>query len=104
MFSQPLRKLALLNTLGQRTDKIKNDYCDHGRSGHHQHNHALKIEPLGTVIALRRMIRYLKNIKLEMSNFDGRLDLQYYLDWIMSLEYTLSGTRCLKNDESVLPL
>jgi len=30
--------------------------------------------------------RYLKNIKLDVSNFDGRLDPQYYLDWVMSLE------------------
>ena len=28
----------------------------------------------------------LKNIKLDVSNFDGRWDSQYYLDWIMSLE------------------
>ena len=30
--------------------------------------------------------RYLKNIKLDVSNFDGRLDPQYYLDWVISLE------------------
>ena len=30
--------------------------------------------------------QYQKNIKLDISNFDDRLDLQYYLDWVMSLE------------------
>ena len=30
--------------------------------------------------------RYLKNIKVDVSNFDGRLDPQYYLDWVMSVE------------------
>jgi len=30
--------------------------------------------------------RYLKNIKVDVSNFDGRLDPLYYLDWVMSLE------------------
>jgi len=30
--------------------------------------------------------RYLKNIKLDVSNFDGRLDPQYYLNRVMSLE------------------
>jgi len=28
-----------------------------------------------------------KNIKLDVSNFDGRIDPQYYLDWVMSLEH-----------------
>jgi len=30
--------------------------------------------------------RYLKNIKLDVSNFDHRLDPQYYLNSVMSLE------------------
>jgi len=30
--------------------------------------------------------RYLKNIKLYVSNFDDRLDPQYYLDWVMGLK------------------
>jgi len=30
--------------------------------------------------------RYLKNIKVDVLNFDGRSDPQYYLDWVMSLE------------------
>jgi len=30
--------------------------------------------------------QYLNNIKLDVSNFNGRLDSQYYLDWVMSLE------------------
>ena len=28
----------------------------------------------------------MKNIKVDVSNFDGRVDPQYYLDWVMSLE------------------
>ena len=30
--------------------------------------------------------QYLKNIKVDVSNFDGRLDPQYYLDWVLSLD------------------
>jgi len=30
--------------------------------------------------------RYLKSIKVDVWNFDGRLDPQYFLDWVMSLE------------------
>ena len=30
--------------------------------------------------------RYLKKIKVDVSNFDNRLDPQYYLDWVVSLE------------------
>ena len=30
--------------------------------------------------------RYMKDIKVDVSNFDGRLDPQYYLDWVMSLD------------------
>jgi len=30
--------------------------------------------------------QYLKNIKVDVSNFNGRLDPQYYLDWAISLE------------------
>ena len=42
--------------------------------------------------------RYLKNIKVNVSNFDGCLDPQYYLDWVMTLEryfkwYELSQER-----------
>ena len=47
---------------------------------------------------------YLKNIKLELLNFDSHQNPQYYLDWIMSLERYFSGMRCPKNDESVLLL
>ena len=76
---------AQLNTLGQRMDKIENDRRDRVHSGERQHN------PCREDRTPRNHDRfedghYLKNIKLEVSNFDGRLDPQYYLDWIISLE------------------
>ena len=46
--------------------------------------HARRRESLGTMI--EDDDRYLKNIKLDVSNFDNRLDSQYYLDWVMSIE------------------
>jgi len=73
---------AQLNNLGQRMNRIENDCRDGDRQPiPHQkdrvprnHDHHKDDD------------RYLKNIKLDVSNFDGRLDPQYYLDWVMSLE------------------
>ena len=91
---------AQLSNLGQKIDMIENDYRDGDcQSSPHQedkvfrnHDHREDDD------------QYLKNIKLDVLNFDGHLDPQYYLDWVMSLEDVSSGMRCLKSDEFALLL
>ena len=63
-------------------DRIEND---HHNGDHQSIPHQEDIVPRNHD-RLEDDDRYLKNIKLYVSNFDGRLDPQYYLDWIMSLE------------------
>ena len=46
----------------------------------------------------------LKNIKMDVSSFGSRLDPQYYLDLVTSLERISSGMRCPKSGESFLLL
>ena len=46
--------------------------------------------------------QYLKNIKLDVSNFDDCLDPQYYLDWAMSLDCYFKWYECPKSGEFVL--
>jgi len=71
-----------LNHLGQRMDMIEND-C---RDGDRQSSPRQEDRVPRNHDRFENDDRYLKNIKLNMSNFDGRLDPQYYLDWVMSLE------------------
>ena len=73
---------AQLNNLGQRMDRIENDRRDGDcqsslrREDRVYRNHDRREDD----------DQYLNNIKLDVSNFNGRLDSQYYLDWVMSLE------------------
>ena len=50
----------------------------------------------------------LRSIKLEVSNFDNRLNPQYYLDWIISLEryfkwYEISQKWHIRGEYVLLP-
>jgi len=73
---------AQLNNLGQRMDMIENDR----RDGDYQSSPRREDRIPRSHDRLNDDDQYLKNIKLDLSNFDGRLEPQYYLDWVMSLE------------------
>ena len=68
-----LEDIRAQHNLGQRIDRIENDRCDedHQSSPHREdrfprnHDRLEDDDP------------YIKNIKLDVSNFDGRLDPQY---------------------------
>ena len=70
-----------LNNLDQRMNMIEND-C---RNGDRQPNPCWE-DRVPRNHDCHKDDRYIKNIKVDVSNFDGRLNSQYYLDWVMSLE------------------
>jgi len=56
-------------------DKIENDHLDHGRSGEYQHNPCYEDRIPRNHYRCEEDDCYMeKNIKLKVSNFDGRLD------------------------------
>ena len=63
--------------LGQMLDRIENKRRDRDCNEDRQSSNVERIESTGTTTDMRMMS---VNIKLEVSNFDGRLDLQYYLN------------------------
>jgi len=71
-----------LSTLNQRMDRIENDH----RNEDHQSNPCRENRVPRNHDRLEDDDQYLKNIELDVSNFGGHLDPQYYLDWVMSLE------------------
>jgi len=75
-----------MNTLGQRMDRLEVECHDGARNGERQLNNRLEERNNMNYNRYDEDERYLKNIKVDVSNFDGRLDPQYYLDWVMSLE------------------
>ena len=79
-----------MNTLCQRIDKIEVEHCDWDRTEDRQPNQHREDRINRNHDRYVDDECYLKNIKLDVSNFDCRLDPQFYLDWVMSLE------RCFK--------
>ena len=75
-----------VTNLGQRMNKIENDRRDQDRNEDPQPNQRRKDRIIRNYDQYDDDELYLKNIKFEVSKFDGRLDPQYYLDWVMSLE------------------
>ena len=77
---------AQMNTLGQRMDRLEVERHDGAYNEERQLNNHRDERINRNYNRLDEDERYLKNIKVDVSNFDGRLDPQYYLDWVMSLE------------------
>ena len=80
---------AQMNTLGQRMDRLEVEHHDGSRNEERQLNNRDNRREERINRNYNRYDedeRYMKNIKVDVSNFDGRLDPQYYLDWVMSLE------------------
>ena len=77
---------AQMNTLGQRMDRLKVKRHDGARNEERQLNNRREERINMNYNRYDEDERYMKNIKVDVSNFDGRLDPQYYLDWVMSLE------------------
>jgi len=75
-----------MNTLGQRMNVLDVERRDRGRN--RQLNQCQEKRINRNYDQYDDDERYLKNIKLDVSNFDGHLDPQYYLDWVMSLGVT----------------
>ena len=73
---------AQLNTIGQRMDKLKIERHDGGRNEERQLNNRREERINKNYNRYDEDERYLKNIKVDVSNFDGHLDPQYYLDWV----------------------
>jgi len=76
---------AQMNTLGQRMDRLEVERHDGARNEEHQFNNRREDRINMNYNRYDEDERYL-NIKVDVSNFDGRLNPQYYLDWVMSLE------------------
>jgi len=74
-----------MNTLGHRMDRLDVDH-DGGRNEERQLNYRREKRINRNYDWHDDDEQYLKNIKLDILNFDGRLDSQYYLDWVMSIE------------------
>ena len=77
---------AQMNTLGQRMNRMEEERHDGARNEERQLNNRWEERNNMNYNRYDEDERYLKNIKVDVSNFDGRLDPQYYLDWVMSLE------------------
>ena len=75
-----------VNTLGLGTDKIEIEHHDQDRNEDRQPNQHRDDRINRNYDRYEDNKCYQKNIKLDMSNSDDRLDSQYYLDWAMSLE------------------
>ena len=77
---------AQMNALGQRMDRLELERHDDSRNEERQLNNRREERINRNYNRYDEDDRYMKNIKVDVSNFDGRLDPQYYLDWVMSLE------------------
>jgi len=77
---------AQMNTLGQRMDRLEVKRHDGAHNEERQLNNRREERINKNYNRYDEDEWYLKNIKVDVSNFDGRLDPQYYLDWVMSLE------------------
>ena len=70
---------AQMNALGQRMDRLELERHDDSHNEERQLNN--REERINRNYSrYDEDERYLKNIKVDVSNFDGRLDPQYYLD------------------------
>ena len=76
-----------MNTLGQIMIRLEVERRDGGRNEERQLNQRREERINRNYNPYDEDDWYLKNIKVDVSNFDGRLDPQYYLDWVMSLEH-----------------
>ena len=70
-----------MNTLEQRMDRLEVERHDGARSEERQLNNRREERITRNYNRYDEDDRYMKNIKVDVSNFDGRLDPQYYLDW-----------------------
>jgi len=77
---------AQMNTLGQRMNMLEVEHRDRGRNEDRQLNQRQEERANKNYDRYDDDERYLKNIKLDISNFDYRLNPQYYLYWVMSVE------------------
>ena len=77
---------AQMNALGQRMDRMELERHDDSCNEERQLNNRREERINRNYNRYDEDERYLKNIKVDVSSFDGRLDPQYYLDWVTSLE------------------
>ena len=75
-----------MHFLGQIMDRLEMEHLDGGRNEERQLNNHGEERINMNYNRYDEDEWYLKNIKVDLSNFDGHLDPQYYLDWVMSLE------------------